>query len=167
MVSSSLKKDNLSSTHPPPSLHLGSHFIHLLTRPRFGAESSESHPGYWKLFPHGPHNSKNNFFGIKISQRRDWECPSLSYYGSWLSLLKCWCFPQVRGFRESFVAFVHKGSIVKIVLKIRSLYQLWPVMNCASQNLEVTVEISLVGFIMQSSGSELSDNVYFNVYISF
>ena len=40
-------------------------------------------------------------------------------------------------------------------------------MNYASENLEVIVEISLVGFIMQSNGSELSDNVYFNVYISF
>ena len=69
------------------SLHLGSHFIHLLTRPRFGAESSGSQPGYRKLFPHGPHSSKNNFFGIKISQRRDWECPSLSYYGSWYPLI--------------------------------------------------------------------------------
>ena len=57
--------------------------IHLLTRPRFGAESSGSQPGYRKLFPHAPHSSKNNFFRIKISQRRDWECPSLSYYGSW------------------------------------------------------------------------------------
>ena len=53
------------------SLHLGSHFIHLLTRPRFGAESSGSQPGYRKLFPHGPYSSKNNFFEIKISQRRD------------------------------------------------------------------------------------------------
>ena len=44
------------------SLHLGSHFIHLLTLPRFGAESSGSQPGYRKLFPHGPHSSKNNFF---------------------------------------------------------------------------------------------------------
>ena len=69
------------------SLHFGSHFIHLLTRPRFGAESSGSQPGYRKLFPHGPHSSKNNFFGIKISQRRHWECPSLSYYGSWFSVL--------------------------------------------------------------------------------
>ena len=35
-------------------------------------------PGdYRKLFPHGPQSSKNNFFGIKISQRRDWECPSI------------------------------------------------------------------------------------------
>ena len=40
-------------------------------------------------------------------------------------------------------------------------------MNCASGNLQVTVEISLVGFIIQSNGSELSDNVYFNVCISF
>ena len=42
-------------------------------------------PGdYRKLFSHGPHSSKNNFFEIKISQRPDWESPSLSYYGSWL-----------------------------------------------------------------------------------
>ena len=32
------------------SLHLGSHFIHLLTRPRFGAESSGSQPGYRNRF---------------------------------------------------------------------------------------------------------------------
>ena len=49
------------------SLHFSSHFFHLLTPPRFGALN----------LPHGPHSSKNNFFGIKISQRRDWECPSL------------------------------------------------------------------------------------------
>ena len=83
MVGSSLKKDNLSSM----SLHLGSHFIHFLTRPRFDAESSGSQPGNRKLFPQGPHSSKNNFFEIKISQRRDWESPSLSYYGSCQTLL--------------------------------------------------------------------------------
>ena len=44
--------------------------------------SSGSQPVYRKLFPHGPHSSKNNFFEIKISQRRDWETPSLYYYGS-------------------------------------------------------------------------------------
>ena len=68
------------------SHHLGSHFIHLLTRPCFGAKSSGSQPCYQKLFPHFPHSSKNNFFGIKISQRRDWETPSLSDYGSCLYL---------------------------------------------------------------------------------
>ena len=45
-------------------------------------ESSGSQPVNWKLFPHGPHSSKNNFFEIKISQKRDWETPSHSYYGS-------------------------------------------------------------------------------------
>ena len=45
-------------------------------------ESTGSQPVYWKLFPHGPHSSKNNFFEIKLSQRCDWETPSLSYYGS-------------------------------------------------------------------------------------
>ena len=40
-------------------------------------------------------------------------------------------------------------------------------MNCASENLEVIVEISLVGFIIQINGSELSDDVYFNICISF
>ena len=38
---------------------------------------------------------------------------------------------------------------------------------CPSENLQVIVEISLVGFIIQSNGSELSDNVYFKVCISF
>ena len=42
MVGSSLKKDTFSSTHPPhrpstSSLHLGSHFFHLLIPPRYGA----------------------------------------------------------------------------------------------------------------------------------
>ena len=50
-------------------------------------ESSGSQPVYRKLFSHGPHSSKNNFFEIKIHQMRDWETPSLSYYGSWLGLI--------------------------------------------------------------------------------
>ena len=32
------------------------------------SESSGSQPVYRKLFPRGPHSSKNNFFEIKISQ---------------------------------------------------------------------------------------------------
>ena len=61
-------------------LHLGSHFFHLLTPPRFGALTlPEVNPVYREQFPHGRHSSKNNFFEIKISQRRDWETPSLSY----------------------------------------------------------------------------------------
>ena len=48
-----------------PRLDSRSSFIFALCeRPR--AESSGSQPGYRKLFPHGPHSSKNNFFGIKI-----------------------------------------------------------------------------------------------------
>ena len=43
------------------------------------AESSRSQPVYREQFPHGRHSSKNNFFEIKISQRRDWETPSLPY----------------------------------------------------------------------------------------
>ena len=74
MVGSSLKKDNLSTQSPlTSSLHLGCHFLHLLTPPRFGAlnresESSGSQPVYRKLFPHGPHSSKNIFFEIRISR---------------------------------------------------------------------------------------------------
>ena len=52
------------------SFHLGRHFFHLLTPPRFGefnreSESSGSQQVYRKLFPRGPHNSKNDFFEIK------------------------------------------------------------------------------------------------------
>ena len=52
------------------SFHLERHFFHLLTPPRFGefnreSESSGSQQVYRKLFPRGPHNSKNNFFEIK------------------------------------------------------------------------------------------------------
>ena len=59
------------------------HFSFIDPASLWRAESSGSQPVYRKLFPHGPHSSKNNFFEIKISQRRDWETPSLSYYGSW------------------------------------------------------------------------------------
>ena len=55
------------------SFHLGRHFCHLLTPPRFGefnpeSESSGSQQVYRKLFPRGPHSSENNFFKIKISR---------------------------------------------------------------------------------------------------
>ena len=55
------------------SLHFCRHFFYLLTPPRFGAlnresESSGSQSVYRNLFPRGPHSSKNNFFGIKISR---------------------------------------------------------------------------------------------------
>ena len=36
-------------------------------------ESSGSEPVYWKQFLRGPHNSKNNFFEIKISRPTPWE----------------------------------------------------------------------------------------------
>ena len=54
--------------------HFGRQFFHLLTPPHFGAllnresESSGSQQVYRKLFPRGPHSSKNNFFEIKISR---------------------------------------------------------------------------------------------------
>ena len=68
-----------SDTVPP----LGQPFFSFIdTASLWRADSSGSQPVYRKQFPHGPHSSKNNFFGIKISQRRDCECPSLSYYGS-------------------------------------------------------------------------------------
>ena len=49
------------------SFHLGRHFCHLLTPPRFGefnpeSESSGSQQVYRKLFPRGQHSSKNNFW---------------------------------------------------------------------------------------------------------
>ena len=55
------------------SFHSGRNFFHLLTPPHFGAlnresESSGSQQVYRKLFPRGPHSSKNNFFEIKISR---------------------------------------------------------------------------------------------------
>ena len=81
MVGSLLKKANLSTPHCPSTC--AAIFFYLLTPPRFGAlnresESSGSQPVYRKLFPRGPHSSKNNFFEIKISQNS--ETPSLSYY---------------------------------------------------------------------------------------
>ena len=60
---------------PTSSVHLGSHFFSFIDLASLWlAESSGSQPVYL--------SSKNNFFEIKISQRRDWETPSLSYYGS-------------------------------------------------------------------------------------
>ena len=69
MVGSSLKKDNLSTPHRPSTC--AAIFFNLLTPPRFRAlnresESSGSQSVYRKLFPRGPHSSKNNFLGIKI-----------------------------------------------------------------------------------------------------
>ena len=61
----------LSTPHCPSTC--ATTFIYLLTPPRFGAlnresESSGSQPVYRKLFPRGPHSSKNNSFEIKISR---------------------------------------------------------------------------------------------------
>ena len=76
MVGSLLKKDNLSTQNPCTLfLHLGRHFFHL-TPPRFGAlnrvsESSGSEPVYRKLFPRGPHSSKNKtFMKLRYPSRR-------------------------------------------------------------------------------------------------
>ena len=49
------------------------HIVPPLVPRRFGSlnresESSGSQPVYRKLFPRGPHSSKNNFFEIKISR---------------------------------------------------------------------------------------------------
>ena len=87
MVGSSLKKDNISSTH---GLRIRQPFFSFIDPGSlWPAESSGSQPVYRKLFPHGLHSSKNNFFEIKISQRRDWESPSPFYYGSWLYIGQC------------------------------------------------------------------------------
>ena len=97
----------IKHTPSTSSLHVGSHFFFsfidstLLWR----AESSGSQPVYRKLFPHGPHSPKNNFFEIKISQRRDWETPSLSYYGS--------CFESEKS-ESGPVNHALKPSIVEI-----------------------------------------------------
>ena len=71
------------------SFHLDRHFFHLLPPPRFGtlnreSESSGSQQVYRKLFPRGPHSSKNNFFEINIS--RPTPLDSLSVL-LWLLLL--------------------------------------------------------------------------------
>ena len=75
MVGSSLKKDKLSTPHRPSTR--AAMFFYSLTPPRFRAlnresESSGSQSVYRKLFPRGPHSSKNNFFGIKISRPTPW-----------------------------------------------------------------------------------------------
>ena len=75
------------------SFHLGRHFFHLLTPPRFGAfnrerESSGSQQLYRELFPH---SSENNCFEIKISRPTP-LAPSLSCYSSWYLIV--WFLPQ-------------------------------------------------------------------------
>ena len=60
-------------------------FFHLWTSPHFNAlnhesESTGSQSVYRKLSPHVCIVSKQNCFEIKISQRHDWETPSLFYY---------------------------------------------------------------------------------------
>ena len=70
------------------SFHLDRHFFHLLPPPRFGtlnreSESSGSQQVYRKLFPRGPHSSKNNFFEIKISRPTP-LCPIMAL--DWIGL---------------------------------------------------------------------------------
>ena len=73
-------------------------FFYLFTPPRFGAlnresESSGSEQIYRKLFPRGPHSSKNNFFEIKIYLSAKWaslpgvrsSCIHFSPTGKWMS----------------------------------------------------------------------------------
>ena len=55
--------------------------------------SSGSQPVYRKLFPRGPHSSKNNFFEIKISRPTPWE--SLSVLLWLLVVLKITLVPWV------------------------------------------------------------------------
>ena len=118
---------------------------------KYSRTSAKDHPKC-KDLDHMPREDKKQW---KIPKPSSKEVVAVAY-DKWLlmrgSKYKAFTvkvfFTQVRGFRESFVAFVHNGSIEQIVLKIRSLYQLWLVMNCASGNLQVTVEISLVGFII-------------------
>ena len=64
--------------------------------------------GNRKLFSHGPHSSKNNFFEIKISQRPDWESPSLSYYGSWHWL--CLCLRCLRSSENCIVGVASRSG---------------------------------------------------------
>ena len=77
MVGSSLKCDNWIQSK---SLHLGRHFFHLLTPPRFGAlnrkrEFSGSQPVNRKLFPYGPHSSKNNVLKLRYPGQRPYRLP--------------------------------------------------------------------------------------------
>ena len=77
------------------------------------ADSSGSQPVYRKLFPHGPHSSKNTFFEIKISQRCDWEAPSLSYYGSCSVFSHTENFSVVRFFKHFFSTFSFKSFMLR------------------------------------------------------
>ena len=57
------------------SFHSGRNFFHLPTPPHFGAlnresESSGSQQVYRKLFPRGPHSSKNNFLKLRYPGQR-------------------------------------------------------------------------------------------------
>ena len=75
MVGSLLKKANLSTSHRPTTC-AAIFFICWRCLPlapwNRESESSGSQPVYRKLFSHGPHSSKNNFFGIKISRPTPW-----------------------------------------------------------------------------------------------
>ena len=59
-------------------------FFHLFTPPRFGALNlPEVNQLTRNCFRMVRNVLKITFFKIMISQRLDWETPSLSYYGSW------------------------------------------------------------------------------------
>ena len=71
MVGSLLKKANLSTPHRPSTC--AAIFFSWWRRIALAhwnreSESFGSQPVYRKLFPRGPHSSKNNFFEIKISR---------------------------------------------------------------------------------------------------
>ena len=75
MVGSLLKKANLSTSHRPTTcatIFLICWRCLALAPWNRESESSGSEPVYRKLFSHGPHSSKNNFFGIKISRPTPW-----------------------------------------------------------------------------------------------
>ena len=77
MVGSSLKYDNWFQSK---SLHLSRHFFHLLTPPRFGALNRESEftgslPVNRKLFPYGPHSSKNNVLKLRYPGQSPYRLP--------------------------------------------------------------------------------------------
>jgi len=105
------------------------HIVPLLRQPFFSfidvaslwrAESSGSQQVYRKLFPHGPHSSKNNFSEIKISQRRDWETPYLSYYGSWYGI----CCVYVSHYSNSDFKLTSDAKIQPAITRCRKGRQL-------------------------------------------
>ena len=87
MVGSLLKKANLSTSHRPTTC-AAIFFIcwRCLALAPWNRESefSGSEPVYRKLFSHGPHSSKNNVFGIKISRPTPWVSLSVLL---WLLIL--------------------------------------------------------------------------------